>query len=88
MFLAEFREIDGNEMISGVPDEKTKHVADLVKNQKTEDFHPKKVKPLDTFTARPSQFLKLRMVPREIQANVDRIMSENPLVSIRCTTIV
>ena len=71
---------DGNEMIFGVPDEKTKHVADLVKNQKTEDNLPKRVKPSATFTARPSQFLKLRMVPREIQAKVDRIMSENPLV--------
>ena len=69
-------------MIFGVPDEKTKHVADLVKNQKTEDSHPKKVKPSATFAARPSQFLKLRMVPREIQANVDRIMSENPNVRL------
>ena len=73
---------DGNEMIFGVPDEKTKHVADLVKNQKTEDFHPKRVKPSATFNARPRQFLKRRMVPREIQANVDRIMSENPLVRL------
>ena len=73
---------DGNEMVFGVPDEKTKHVADLVKNQKAEDFHPKKIKPSATFTARPSQFLKLRMVPRDIQAKVDRIMSESPLVRL------
>ena len=79
--VVEFREVEGKTFIFGVPDARTKHVHKLVQNQKTEaNFHPRRIKPSQTFSARPQEYQKFKMVPREIQSTVDELMKDHQQV--------
>ena len=79
--VVEFREVEGKTVIFGVPDARTKHVHKMVQNQKTEaNFHPRRIKPSQTFSARPQEYQKSKMVPREIQSTVDQLMKDHQQV--------
>ena len=79
--VVEFRFVNDKELYFGVSDEKTRHISKLVQNQKSqESFRKRNVNPSTKFSARPSEYQRSKMVPREIQSSVDELMRENPTV--------